>query len=284
MEHLIFYEEIGYHGVPFLGFGPTMIGPTLVRCGREAEEAKRKYLPKIAKAEVSFCVGYTEPGAGTDLASLQTRAIEDGDDYIISGQKVFTTDANRADLCWLGARTDPDAPKHKGISVFIADMKAPGITVRPLGSIDDPPGGSHLNEVFLDEVRVPKENLVGEKNRGWYYITSLLDFERLFLGGGFYSWGGARRILDNKIIPYYEASMTKVFGTELNQRLASVGMQVLGLYGPLVKGSKWAFLQGQIGALSLLTIAETIGGGASEVQRDLIANVGLGLPRVRPTS
>jgi hypothetical protein len=331
VEALIFEEEIGYHRVPFLGFGPTMIGPTLLGCGPEAEEAKRKWLPKITKAEVSFCVALTEPGAGSDLASLQTRAVEDGDYYIINGQKTYTSFAHRADIGWVLARTDPSAPKHKGISVFIVNMKSPGITIRPLKSIADGSSGcTDLTEVFFDNVRVPKENIVGAKNRGWYYTTGVLNFERLFLGGGFYDWGGAKRtldeiveytktterggkiiaenpivrqklaemaieieisllfayrlawMLDNKISPYYEASMVKVFGTELNQNLASVGMQILGLYGPLEEGSKWAFLRGQIEALSLVTIAETIGGGASEIQRDLIANVGLGLPRTRP--
>jgi len=175
IEQMIFSEELAYADAPGKGrlFGIGMIGPTLIVHG--SEEQKAQHLPGITGGTVLWCQGYSEPGAGSDLAALQTRAVRDGDDYVINGQKIWTTQAHIADWMFLLARTDPEAPKHKGISFFLLDMKTPGITVRPLVNM----GNRHeFNEVFFEDVRVPARNLVGGENRGWYVAMTLLDFER----------------------------------------------------------------------------------------------------------
>src|SRR5918997_4785015 len=172
---MIFSEELAYAGAPGGGriFGVGMIGPTLIVHG--SEEQKAQHLPGITSGTVLWCQGYSEPGAGSDLASLQTRAVRDGDDYIVNGQKIWTTQAHVANWMFLLARTDQEAPKHKGISFFLLDMKTPGITVRPLVNMAD---RHEFNEVFFEDVRVPAKNLVGGENRGWYVAMTLLDFER----------------------------------------------------------------------------------------------------------
>lgn len=321
IEQLILDEEMAYHGTP-TGIETVMtigwVCPTIMIFG--TEEQKRDYLPRAAKGDIVFCLGYSEPGAGSDLAGVQTRAVEDGDVYVVNGQKIFTTVAHRADYCWLAARTDPDAPKHKGISMFVVDMKTPGITVRPLINML---GFHSFNEVFFDDVRVPKENLVGEKDRGWYQLAVALDFERSGVGMP----AGAKRTLEelveycketqcngeplardpvirhklseraveievNRLICYritwmqskgiianYEASMGKLFSSELLYRLANTGMQILGLQGQLDRGSKWAPLRGKIAREYLSSHSIGIGAGTSEIQRNIIAMRGLGLPR-----
>ncbi|MFQ5987763.1 MAG: acyl-CoA dehydrogenase family protein [Dehalococcoidia bacterium] len=321
IEQLILDEEMAYHGTP-TGIETVMtigwVCPTIMIFG--TEEQKRDYLPQAAKGDIVFCLGYSEPGAGSDLAGLQTRAVEDGDVYVINGQKIFTSVAHRADYCWLAARTDPDAPKHKGISIFVVDMKTPGITVRPLINML---GFHSFNEIFFDDVRIPNENLVGEKDRGWYQLAVALDFERSGVGMP----AGARRTLEelveycketqcngeplakdpvirhklseraveievNRLICYritwmqskgiianYEASMGKLFSSELLHRLANTGMQILGLHGQLDRGSKWAPLRGKIARAYLSSHSIGIGGGTSEIQRNIIAMRGLGLPR-----
>ncbi len=173
MEQFIFNQETATAGAPrspnIIGLG--WVGPTLILYG--TEEQKQAHLRPILKGEAYWCQGFSEPGAGSDLASIQTRAVRDGDDYIVNGQKIWTSGAHGAHWMILLARTDPEAPKHKGISYFLLDMKSPGITVRPLLNMV----GSHdFNEVFFDNVRVPAENLVGEENRGWYVGTTTLDF------------------------------------------------------------------------------------------------------------
>ena len=317
MEYLVYKEEASYHRVPGLDMGVggvTWVGPALMVIG--SEEQKREHLPMIAKGESVWCTGYSEPGAGSDLASLQTRAVEDGDDYVINGQKVWTSAAHRADWCWLAARTDPDAPKHKGISMFLLDMKTPGVTVRPLISMT----GSHdLNEVFLDDVRIPKTNLVGEKNRGWYHLAMALDFERT-VGVGMVA--GEQRSIDDltgyvkekglggdpiirhrmadliveanvaRLLAYrlvwlqvegrmanFEASISKNAMGVLSQHVGNVGMQILGLYGQLEEGSKWAQLRGRIALRYQFSLAGNIAGGTLEVNKNIIAQRGLGMPR-----
>jgi alkylation response protein AidB-like acyl-CoA dehydrogenase len=175
VEQMVFNEEFGYHGAPDTGtrgFGVGMIGPTLIVHGNE--EQKRQHLPRITSGEAIWCQGYSEPGAGSDLASLQTRAVADGDDFVINGQKIWTSGGHRANWMFMLARTDPDAPKHRGISFFLLDIKnTPRVTVRPLINMAN---RHHFNEVFFEDVRVPRRNMVGEENRGWYVGMTLLDF------------------------------------------------------------------------------------------------------------
>lgn len=176
MQTIIYNEELARLGLaaPMIGMGISLLGPTLIHWG--TEEQKRQHIPKILKAEEIWCQGYSEPGSGSDLASLQTRAVEDGDDFVVNGQKVWTSLAHRADWQVLLVRTDPSAPKHKGISYLLVDMHSPGITVRPLVQIT---GESGFNEVFYDNVKVPKENLVGEINQGWQVSIATLMYERV---------------------------------------------------------------------------------------------------------
>ena len=175
MDRMVLTEEIVRYGAPAAAhwFADRQMGPSIIRHG--TDEQKEFYLPRIARGEIVFGIGMSEPEAGCDLASLRTKAVEDGDNYVLNGQKVWTSGAHFIDYLYLIARTDPDVPKHKGISEFIVDMKLPGIEVRPL---IDMTGGHHYNEVFLDNVQVPKSCLVGEINRGWYQIAQQLDYER----------------------------------------------------------------------------------------------------------
>lgn len=308
-------EELAYYGGPHVFIGVDMAGPTILLFG--SEELKKEYLPRIARGEVEFVLGYTEPQAGSDLAALDIRAVEDGDDYVMNGQKVFNTAAHFGEYHWLGARTDATGPKHRGISLFVVPMDSPGITVRPLWTM----AGWRTNEVFYDNVRVPKRNLVGEKNRGWYHIATALDFERSFTIGHLrrdlehlvqycretkrdgkalsedpsvrnklaqlaieieVAYLFACRIawmLDKEQVPNYEASMVKVFGSELEGRIANTATQILGLYGQLKEGSKWAPLHGRVEFKYRECLRSLITRGSSEIMRNIIATRGLGLPR-----
>ena len=319
MMQVIFSEEMSYNGCPGRDvFGTKMMAPTVMIHGNE--EQKKEFLPPVARGEVQWCQGYSEPESGSDLASLQTRAVEDGDDFIINGTKIWTSSAHRADHIMVLTRTDPDAPKHRGISFLLCDMNTPGLTVNPIINM----AGDHgFNMVTFDNVRVPKKNLVGEQNRGWYVGATLLDFER---SGVDYSAGG-RRVLEELtdyaknssqngslisnnpimrnrlanlaievevsrlisyniawmqgegLVPNKESSMGKVVGTELQQHLSETGMQMLGLHGQLEPGSKYAPLDGRIEHMHLTNVSETIQAGTSEIQRNIIATRGLGLPR-----
>jgi alkylation response protein AidB-like acyl-CoA dehydrogenase len=323
MEQFIFNTELAEARVPRpAGIATGFAGPTLIVHG--TEEQKQQYLPEILSGEVVWCQGYSEPGAGSDLAALQTRAVRDGDDYVVNGQKIWTSGAHLAKWMILLARTDPDAPKHKGISYFIVDMKSPGVSVRPLVNM----GGSHeFNEVFFEDVRVPRRNLIGEENRGWYLAQTTLSFERSNIGSAV----GARQTVEDlvtlakeqlssgistlghnaqvrselteryleaqvatlmsyKIVsiqakegvaPGHEASVAKLFGTELNQRIYRTGMKLVGLYGQVDGKSEavTAPMGGRIKYMYLRSVANTIEGGTSEIQRNIIATRGLGLPR-----
>jgi alkylation response protein AidB-like acyl-CoA dehydrogenase len=176
LEQMVVYNEelVRAHAPGIVnGLGIMLVGPTLIHWG--TEEQKKRYVPKILSAEEIWCQGYSEPGAGSDVASLKTRAVEEGDYFIVNGQKVWTSGADRADWCILLVRTDPEAPKHKGISYLLVDMHSPGVTVRPLVQMT---GEKGFNEVFFEDVRVPKKNLVGEKNQGWQVAVTTLMFER----------------------------------------------------------------------------------------------------------
>ena len=316
MQQLIYNEEMTYHGVPGSGgMGISWVGPAIMIYG--TEEQKQRYLPGITSGEDTWCTLYSEVEAGSDLAALQTKAVQDGDDFVINGQKIWTSGAQRADWGWMAARTDPDAPKHKGISTFVVPMNTPGITIRPLVNMS---GQSGFSEVFFDNVRIPKDYLVGELNRGWYQVAVALDFER----SGIHAYAGGRRTLERLIdfvrerppevqrnpqirmrladravelaagtnlayripwmqsqghIPNYEASISKLYGSEFSQRLALTGIQLLGLYGGLEPGSEWAPLKGRLERTYLGSVAATIAAGTSEVQRSIIATRGLDLPR-----
>ena len=309
-------EEMGYHGLPFGFVAAHMAGPTILRFG--SDEMKKKWLPRIASGEVEFALGYTEPQAGSDLSALNLRAEDKGDYFLLNGTKLFNTSCHLADYHWLAVRTDFETPKrHKGVSMMIVDLKSPGITLSPLITMAD----WRTNEVFYEDVRVPKENLVGEKNKGFYYLMAALDFERMFPLGVFrrifdeivdYTketivdekplsknplirqklaqlsieievtrllYYQLAHILDKGGIPNYQSSMEKTFATELSQRITNMGMDILGLYGQLKEGSKWAQLEGKIENYYRTSIVQTIVAGTSEIQRNIIAQRGLGLPR-----
>ncbi|MEE8158437.1 MAG: acyl-CoA dehydrogenase family protein [Dehalococcoidia bacterium] len=316
---LIFNEEMSYHRAPGRDiFGARMLGPTLMIYG--SEEQKRKFLPSVAKGEVQWCQGYSEPEAGSDLASLSTRAEDMGGYFLVNGSKMWTSLAHRADWMMLLARTDPEAPKHRGISFLLVDMRSPGVEVRPIVNM----AGSHeFNQVFFDNVQVPRENLVAEKDRGWYVAVTLLDFER----SGIDNAASSRRLLDDLseflweaqergfhrasegwvedllaeryvetevarliayrvawmqsqgLVPNKEASVSKVFGSETFQRVADTGLKILGLYGQLTWEDQWAPLHGRFQDAWRHGFSNTIAAGTSEIQRNIIASRGLGLPR-----
>ena len=315
IERLIFTEEMvtrqaptGYHFV-----AERQMGPSIIVNG--TEDQRREHLPKIINAEESWAIGMSEPGAGSDLASVQTRAVRDGDEYVVNGQKIWTSSAHLADMIWLVTRTDPDAPKHRGISILIVDMKSPGVSVRPLVNMGNQ---HHFNEVYFDNVRVPRQNLVGEENRGWYVTAGNLDFERsgieriatsglLFTEvmtyaktlkgdprfarlrtelaerylelqtGRLLAYRVAWQLSKNQL-PNYEASMSKVFGTEWTQRMTNTAMHMVATFGladrPEAETLRARIINGYLNAISL-----TIAGGTSEIQRNIIATRGLGLPR-----
>jgi alkylation response protein AidB-like acyl-CoA dehydrogenase len=318
IRQLVFNEEMALWEAPSNDLGMDRVGPTIMLHG--TDEQKQRFLPPIVRGHAVWCQGFSEPNAGSDLASLQTRAVQDGDSFVVNGSKIWTSMAHFAEWMILLARTDADAPKHRGISFFLLDMKSPGISVRPLV---DMLGRHTFNEVFFDNVRVPRDCLVGEQNRGWYVATTTLDFERSgiqrVIGGrktcdmliayaaDQVARGTARaaytpirhhlaeRVIEFEVgkmlsyrvawlqskgqVPNYEASVSKTFGTELTQRLARTGMELLSLGGQLLPGSPWAPLQGRIESMYLNAAALTIAAGTSEINRGIIATRGLGLPR-----
>ncbi|MFO8009366.1 MAG: acyl-CoA dehydrogenase family protein [Dehalococcoidia bacterium] len=319
IEQAIFYEEMAYYRAPGVNaIGVVMVAPTLIVCG--TDEQKKKHLPAIAGAESFWCEGFSEPEAGSDLAALKTRAEEKDDAYYINGQKVWTSLSSRANWCALLARTDPELPRHKGISFFLVDMQSPGVEAVPM---EDAANGHELSEVFFDNVKVPKENMVGEKNGGWRVAMTLLSFERS--GSGFIGTGRrlldditgyARKVMEGKtltvhdhlirhrlansaikiqtarllsyrvawmqeqgLIPEAEAGMSKVFITEAMQELANTGLQLEGPFAQLKHDSRWTQLNGSVWHSYVCSMGPKIAAGANEVQRNVIAQRGLGMPR-----
>lgn len=325
-EQMVYGEECGYWGIPGVAMGVSgvaWVGPSLMQFGNE--EQRKKYLPLIASGEADgvWCTAYSEPNAGSDFANIQTRAVRDGDEYVINGQKVWTSCAHRARWCWLAVKTDPGAPKkHRGISIFMVDMKSPGITVNPLLNYY----GAHIfNEVFFDNVRVPASNLVGEENKGWYHLMQSLASERHSLGPPLY--GNVRRLLDELagyaketqydgkplsqnlgvrhmladaaveaemlklfnyqvtweltqgLIPIYGSSRNKSFGDQLLERIGIIGMRIMGTYCQVDPYSKWTKLHGIIQRVYLLSPGISIAAGTDEIEKNVIGQFKLGLPK-----
>jgi alkylation response protein AidB-like acyl-CoA dehydrogenase len=311
-----FNYEMGYRRLPVPVVTLNTVAPTLMRIGSESQKAA--YLPQILRGEIEFAIGYTEPEAGTDLASLQTRAVRDGDNYIINGQKVYTSGAHHADYVWLATRTDPEAPKHRGISIFIVPIDTEGLEVRPLQVM----GGSRTNITFYNDVRVPVTALVGEENKGWRYMTTQLDFERVAISpvahierifdwlcdrvreeglGEDAAWSRAMlarcaadlnvlKVMDHKVaamvangeVPVYEASLLKVLSNELRVTLCGEALQMLGSDGLIRAGSEGVLLDSSGDSIERQlrdSATNLFGGGSNDVQRDIIGFHGLGLPR-----
>lgn len=317
-EQMVFNEEFGYYGAPDTGtrgFGVGMIGPTLIVHG--SEEQKKRYLPRITSGDDIWCQGYSEPGAGSDLASLQTRAVRDGDDFVINGQKIWTSGGHRANQMFCLVRTDPEAPKHRGISFLLIDdiKNQQGLTIRPLINM----ANRHaFNEIFFEDVRVPARNLVGEENRGWYVGMTLLDFERSGIGTtasqkrtleklvktiqdgpdwrrdkyrtkladlvvannvGRYLGLRVASMQSRGLVPNYESSVIKIYQSELGQNIYNFGVNMFGLSGQMLPEEPRAPLGGSMPESYLQAVPSTIYSGSNEIQRNVIATRGLGLPR-----
>jgi len=318
IEQFLFFDESMRVGAPVPMLTLNSVGPTIMQYG--TDEQKQFYLPRILRGEIFFAIGYTEPSAGTDLASLQCRAVRDGDHFVINGQKVFTSLATDADYVWLAVRTDPEAPKHKGISIVIVPTDASGFRCVPIQNM----GGMNTNETFYDDVRVPAGNLVGRLNGGWKLITNQLNLERVTLcssgmiEGSFEAtvdWArrtqlaDGRRVIDEpwvqtnlariharleflRLMNYKvawnaeqgeplnpaHASTIKVFGTEFYLEACRLMLEVMGPAGTFRPGSPDAALGGRVAQLLRAIHILTFGGGVNEMQRDLIALFGLGMP------
>jgi alkylation response protein AidB-like acyl-CoA dehydrogenase len=317
VEQFIWFDESMRSGAPVPMLTINTVGPTIRSFG--TEEQKQFFLPKILKGEIHFCIGYSEPGAGTDLAALQTKAVRDGDEYIINGQKMWTSLASDADYVWLAVRTNPEVKKHKGISLFVIPMDTPGIKVMPINVM----GESNIAQVFYEDVRVPASSRVGEENEGWKLITNQLNNERVTLcSSGIVErslddvrrWAqetklpDGQRVIDQEWVQINlarvharleflrlinwkiasasakgalqpaDASATKVFGTEFYLEAFRLLMEILGPESYLKEGTPGALLHSRLETSYRGLIILTFGGGVNEVQRDLIAVFGLGMP------
>jgi alkylation response protein AidB-like acyl-CoA dehydrogenase len=318
-QQIIYSEEMSRRSTPdIINRGAILqIGPALIQWA--TPEIKDYFLPRILSAEHVWCQGFSEPGAGSDLAGMTTKAVDMGDHFLVTGSKVWTSRAEVADYCFLLARSDPDAPKHQGITAFILDMKEPGISVYPLKQISGVPG---FNQVFFDNVRIPRDRVVGEVNEGWKVASNTLRFERAGTGTARAERrleilvrlaqstvaDGQRRIDDpvvrdkiarssaivhalreiswrsivnglKGIPPGAETSVAKLIWSEVDQTMADYGMELLGPYGPLQSGSAHAVKGGNPAASYLIMRAATIGGGTSEIQRNIIGERLLNLPK-----
>jgi alkylation response protein AidB-like acyl-CoA dehydrogenase len=320
LDQFIFWEETWRARAPLPLITVNTVGPMIMQWGSEAQKAE--ILPKIARGELMVGVGYTEPGSGTDLASLTTSAVRDGDDWIINGQKVYTTHAQDSDYIWLAARTDADAPKHKGISIIMVPTDSPGFTCTPIYTI----GGERTNATYFEDVRVPVANTVGPENAGWGLITGQLNLERILLAmpatlsrlhEEVWAWacnteqpGGAKVIdepwvqdnlarvlaqlkalevlnwraawlMDQGDPAMADASAVKVFGTEAVIACYQLLLEITEQLGLVRAGEPGALFSGLLESAYRLAMVNTFGGGVNEVQRDIIAMAGLGLPRAR---
>lgn len=316
MQQALINEELAYIDSPAdPGQGVHLVGPGLMLFGND--DQKREYLPQIAQGQDQWATLYSEPGAGSDLASIQTTAIKDGDEYVLNGHKIWASGAADANMGWVAARTDPNAPKHRGISTLMMPMDATGVEIR---RVADLAGSQRLTEVFLHNVRVPAHNLVGTEHRGWYQAATTLDYER----SGITTFATGRRNIEHLVrmvktepdltrrhpatryeladrwielqvgyniayripvlqeqgvAPNHEASVSRLYGAEMTQRIASTGIELLGMAGQLAPGSDFAPLGGSLARGYLESVGATIAGGTSEIQRNVIAQRGLGLPR-----
>jgi alkylation response protein AidB-like acyl-CoA dehydrogenase len=320
VEQLIFFDEAARAGVMLPTLTINAVAPTLMQHG--TEEQRARFLPAILRGELHFAIGYSEPQAGTDLASLRTRAVRDGDEWVINGSKLFTSQAEFADYIWLAARTDPDAPKHKGISMFMVPTSAPGYRITPIQTM----GNVRTNATYYEDVRVPADALVGAEHGGWWLITTQLNHERIALSPVGYvdrilddirrwarttvradgsrpideawvqthlarvyaklealkllnwqqAWSMARGTLN-----FAEASAVKVFATEFYVEAYQLLLEIMGQAGTLKAGSPGAVIKGRVERMYRATLILTFGGGTNEVQRDIIAMAGLGMPRAR---
>ncbi len=313
IEQTIFANEAQRADVHLPAVTLQTVGPTLIRYGTQKQ--KDLFLERILKGDVHFAIGYSEPDAGTDLASLRTSARRDGDHYVVNGQKLWTTGGHQADYLWLAVRTDPDAPKHKGISILIVDTRDPGYSWTPIITAD---GSHHVNATYFNDVRVPADMLVGEENQGWKLITTQLNHERVMLGPAgrleglrdrVAEWAAKAGVLDESdvratmgavtaafrvnellnwevaraaaegAISVADASSSKVFASEQVQHLAERLAHVVHRYGDPADpetGELMAYLDAQ----AKRNLVLTFGGGVNEVQRELIAMFGMGLPKV----
>jgi len=320
VDQYIFSEEVQRSGFPLPFLTLNTVGPTLMKYGNEKQ--RKFFLPRILKGECQFAIGYSEADAGTDLASLKTRAVRDGDEYVINGAKMWTSLANFADYIWLAARTNTEVKKHAGISIFLVPTDAPGYSITPIKTI----GGVQTNATYFENVRVPAENLIGGENNGWGLITGQLNHERVSLMNiaplevlldDTRRWAqetklaDGRRVIDQpwaqtnlarvhaklrvlKLMNWKmawqlqhtdlkmaDASAVKVFGSEFFVEAYRALMEIFGPLGTLQGDSPGAILAGRVESMYRNTLILTFGGGTNEVQRDIIAMAGLGLPNYK---
>ncbi len=324
IEQMIYMEEMAYAGAPQEHHRRAVqqVGPSIILNG--SEEQRAEYLPAIASGAASFAMGLSEPDAGSDLAAVTTTAVRDGDEWVLNGRKRFTSGAHYSDYLWTVVRTDPEAPKHRGISMFVVPLKAPGVRVKPLIDLQD---RHHFNEVFMEDVRVPARNLVGQENRGWYINAATMDFERSGISRFAFLRQNLDRLLDDVraasasgaqpsafsvrrarvaeaavrsevgrllayriitlqaagLLPNYEVSIGKLTVTETIQQVTNMAVNFHGLHGLLGYGGQPGDDEESTnlpwGPMYLDSIRHTIGQGSAEIQRNVVATRGLGLPR-----
>ncbi|WP_067433142.1 acyl-CoA dehydrogenase family protein [Nocardioides jensenii] len=318
VEQLIFTDVAAVAGVPIPYLTLNTVGPTIMRYG--SDEQKDYFLPRILAGELHFSIGYSEPGSGTDLASLRTRAVREGDEWVIDGQKMWTSLIQYADWIWMACRTDPDLPRHKGLSMILVPVDSPGFSYTPVHTV----AGVHTSATYYEDVRVPASNLVGELNGGWSLMTNQLNHERVALTSSaalVHSIGLVRdwasetknpdgtRVIDQEWVQILlgrahartdaltlvnwklassvdnlspaDASATKVYGSELQIEVYRSLMEIVGPNAALTADSPGAVLAGRLERYFRSSLVMTFGGGTNEIQRDIIGYVGLGLPTAK---